>query len=166
MKPTLTSIVLLALACAIQAEAQTNLVMMKERLSRIMIPSIEFREADAIDVLTFLCDASTSKPPYPMPSIGLIITNAPPIVKQEYRYELEDGTDIRFPSLNMKFRRIPLIELIPLVTDKLGLNYTLDEAGIQFFTKDGRRLIRREKKVEPAGGAYVSPATGDPSAHP
>ncbi len=27
-------------------------------------------------------------------------------------------------------------------------------------------ICRRRRKVEPAGGAYVSPAAGDPSAHP
>ena len=27
-------------------------------------------------------------------------------------------------------------------------------------------FMRRKEKAEPAGGAYVSPATGDPSAHP
>ncbi|OPZ74326.1 MAG: hypothetical protein BWY82_00755 [Verrucomicrobia bacterium ADurb.Bin474] len=165
MKRILTSIAVLILACALRAEAQTNAVQMKERLSRVIVPSVEFREANAVDALVFLCDASTSEPPYPTPPIGLIITNAPPVVKQQYRYELDDGSEIQLPSLNLECRRIPLLELIALVTEQLGLTYTFDEAGIQFFTKDGRRLIRKEK-VEPTGGAYGSPAAGEPSAHP
>jgi hypothetical protein len=163
MNSTLTRVLLLSLVCAIHTEAQTNAVEMKERLSRVMIPSVEFREADAIDALTFLCDASTSKPPYPSPQIGLIITNAPPVVKQEYRYELDDGTEIQFPSLNLQCRRIPLIDLIMLVTEQLGLTYSLDDAGIQLFTKDGKRLIRKEKRVEPGGSPYDSPAAGSSS---
>lgn len=86
-------------------------------------------------------------------------------MKQQYRYELDDGSEILLPSLNLESRRIPLLQLITLVTEQLGLTYTLDETGLQFFTKDGRRLIRKEK-VEPAGGAYGAPAADAPSAEP
>jgi hypothetical protein len=165
MRRILTSIAVLSLACAIRSEAQTNAAQTRERLSRVMVPSVEFREADAVDALVFLCDASTSHPPHPTPAIGLVITNAPPVVKQQYKYDLNDGSEIRLPSLNLECRRIPLLELITLVTKQLGLTYTIDETGLQFFTRDGKRLIRK-KKVEPAGGADVSPAAGETSAHP
>ena len=42
----------------------------------------------------------------------------------------------------------------------------------RFFAKKEQRILQnkavplRERMVEPAGGAYVSPAAGDPSAHP
>ena len=65
MKSILTSIAVLALACAFRAQAQTNAVQIRDRLNRVIVPSVEFREADAVDALGFLCDATTSEPPHP-----------------------------------------------------------------------------------------------------
>lgn len=159
MKKVLASIAVLGLASALQAESQTNSVQIRERLDRVIVPSVEFREADAVAALYFLCDASTSEPPYPRQPISLVLTSAPPVVRQEYGWELEDGSDIQLPSLNLVCRRIPLLELITLVTEQLGLTCTLDRGGIAFFTKDGRRLIKKEK-VSPTPPPHSSSAAG------
>ena len=63
---------------------------LEQRMRDIIIPSIEFREANPIDVLQFLLEASTAADPK-TPSLGLLSTNTP-ATRVYYTYEVEGGS--------------------------------------------------------------------------
>ena len=157
--------ILMMLTISTGALAQTNALTMEQRMKRVMIPSLELRQADAVQTLNFLIEASTGRAPTNIPSIGLIQTNAPTPPPKTYVLELEDGTPLAFPALTFMYHRISLLDAISSLTKQLGLTFRFENDQLVLFTKDGKRIIRKES-VEPAGGAYVSPAAGDPSAHP
>jgi len=126
------------------AIAQTNSSAIVQRMKEIIIPSIEFRQANGVDVLHFLVESlNSSYPEYrPSVSIGIIATNVP-AVAQSYRYELEDGSNIELPALTLEYRRISLFEALNRVTEALGLTYEIEGDRILFSTTDGKRIIRK-----------------------
>ena len=121
-----------------------------------MIPAIEFRQADAVEVLNHLIEAGTARAPTNIPPIGLIQTNAPRAPLKTCVLEVEDGTPLAFPALTLNYRRISLLAAFGKVTEKLGLTFRFENDQLVLFTKDGKRIVRKES-AEPAG---------DPSAHP
>ena len=126
---------------------------LQEKLASIIIPSIEFRQADAIDVLQFLIDASTGdQEAGSTPSIGLTITNKPTTTSQYY-YELDDGTRIDLPPLTIQYNRISLLDAIDRVTTELGLKYLFENEQIVFQTKDGKTIYKKKivEHVPPEG---------------
>lgn len=157
----------MALAVSHTAFGETNAPTLEQRMKNIIIPTIEFRQANPIDVLSFLVEGASASEPDPnrlAPCIGQVITNQP-IVADSYTIDIEDGTDLELRTLTFEYRRISLFEVLHRVTQELGLVFSLEDDKIEFFTKDGKRLVRRQI-VKPASGAHVSPAADDPPAHP
>lgn len=129
---------------ATTAISQTNSSDIVERMKKIIIPSIEFRKANGMDVLHFVVEASNANIPenQPTTSIGLMITNAP-AVAHVYKYELEDGSGIDIPDVSLEYQRISLFETLNRVTEALGMTYKIEGDQVSFFTKDGKRIIRK-----------------------
>ena len=140
----LANLISLALVGTVSAQLTINPLSTKDRLNRTIIPSVEFRDANALDVLLSLCAASTSQSPNPAPPIDLILTNSA-LEIQQYAYELDDNNHIQLPPINLTFVRIQLFNLIDAVSTQLNITYTIDDIGVLFFTKDGKQLIRRRK---------------------
>ena len=131
--------ILLALFAPLAVYGQTN-AGIEQRMREIVIPCIEFREANPIDVLQFLVEASIAADPETR-SLGLASTNTPAF-KEYYTYEVEDGTPLKLKPLTLEYRRISLLEALERVTKDMGLTYRLENNTLQFFTQDGKRIVR------------------------
>ena len=107
----------------------------------IIIPVIEFREANPMDVLQFLLEARNAADPETR-SRGLASTN-PPAPREYYSYEADDGTPLELKPLTLEYRRISLLEALDRVTQDMGLTYRLETNTLQFFTQDGKRIVRK-----------------------
>ena len=130
-----------------------------EKLSKATITRLEFRQANAVDVLELLVNHAAAWPPIAPPSIGLIQTNPPEAEARAYVLEIEDGTPFVLPALTIYYERISVLEAINRVTRQLGLTYQLSDDGIELFTRDGKRILRT-KKVEQGDPPDSSPASG------
>ena len=121
----------------------------ERKMKAIIIPSIEFRQANAIDILNFLVEATTAIDPDKI-SIGLVDTNTP-----YYTYEVEDGVPLEFHPLTLEYRRISMSDAFDQITKECGLTYRIENGTINFYTPDGKRIIRK-KHVEQGVAPYAA----------
>ena len=129
----------------------------EQKMKNIIIPSVEFRDANPTDVLNFFTEACT----FPDPAtsgLSLLETN-----REFYIYAVEDGSPLELPPLTLEYRSISMFEAFDRITKKMGLTYRLENGTPIFFTHDGKRIIRK-KGVEQSGAAY--PPQGVGSADP
>ena len=150
--------ILLTLLAPLAAYGQTNMTI-EQKMRAIVIPSIEFRQANAIDVLEFLVDATTAEEPDKF-SIGLIDTNRP-ATREYYTYEVEDGVPLEFHPLTLEYRRISMSDAFYQITKECGLGYRIENGTINFYTPDGKRIIRK-KHVEQSVPGYPPQGVGSP----
>lgn len=139
------------------AGAQTNpaRVDLLPRMERIVIPSMEFREANAGDVLDFLIEATTAPDPDPPGSFGLI-TPEPNPPRMIHRFETEDGFTPDLPPCDITAHHMPLLQAIDLICGQVGVQYGFGEAGPELYLPDGRRLLPKDV---PAPPLQTPPAT-------
>ena len=149
-------VILLLLLAPLAAYGQTD-ADIERKMKAIIIPSIEFRQANAIDILNFLVEATTAIDPDKI-SIGLIDTNTP---REYYTYEVEDGAPLELHPLTLEYRRISMCDAIDQITSECGLTYRIENGTINFYTPDGKRIIRK-KHVEQAGPGYPPQGVGSP----
>ena len=147
-------VILLLLLAPLAAYGQTDAVI-EQKMRSIIIPSIEFRQANAIDILNFLVEATTAIDPDKI-SIGLVDTNTP-----YYTYEVEDGVPLELHPLTLEYRRVSMYDAIDQITRECGLTYRIENGTINFYTSDGKRIIRK-KHVEQAGPGYPPQGVGSP----
>ena len=150
--------ILLGLLAPLAARGQTNMTI-EQKMRAIIIPSIEFRHANTIDVLEFLVEAATANDP-DKSSIGLIDTNTPAI-REYYTYEVEDGVPLEFHPLTLEYRRISMSDAFDQITKECGLTYRIENGTINFYTPDGKRIIRK-KHVEQAVPGYDAQGASSP----
>ena len=154
----LLAILLLTLLAPLAVFGQTN-TGIEQKMREIIIPGIEFREANPIDVLQFLLEASTAADPK-TPSLGLLSTN-PPATRVYYTYEVEGGSPLELHPLTLEYRRITMADAFDRITKEIGLTYRIENNAPVFFTQDGKRIIRT-KHVEQAGPGYPPQGVGSP----
>lgn len=132
------------------AYGQTNMTI-AQKMKAIIIPTIEFRQANATDVLEFLVEATTTVDPDKI-SIGLIDTNTP---REYYTYEVEGGAALELHPLTLEYRRVSMYDAIDKITRECGLTYRFENGSINFYTQDGKRIIRTKhvEQVVPPYGA-------------
>ena len=112
----------------------------EQKMRDMIIPCVEFRGADPVDVLEFLIESCTASVP-DTPSLGLLSTN-PPAARVQYTYEVEDGSPLELFPLTLEYRRISMAEALDRITKALGLTCRLEHGAPIFFTRDGKRIIR------------------------
>ena len=132
------------------AYCQTNMTI-EQKMRAIIIPIIEFRQANAIDVLEFLVEATTTVDPANS-SIGLIDTNTP-TTREYYTYEVEDGVPLELHPLTLEYRRVSMSDAMDQITRECGLTYRIENGTINYYTPDGKRIIRK-KHVEQVVAPY------------
>ena len=154
----LLAILLLTLLAPLAVYGQTN-TGIEQKMREIIIPSIEFREANPIDVLQFLLEASIAADPK-TPRHGLLSTNTP-ATREYYTFEVEDGTPLLLHPLTLEYRRISMADAFDRITKEMGLTYRLENGTLTFFTQDGKRIIRKNP-VEQAGPGYPPQGVGSP----
>ena len=150
--------ILLTLLTPLVVYGQTN-TGIEQKMREIIIPHIEFREANPIDVLQYLHEASSAADP-DIPSLGLLSTY-PPATRVYYTYEVEDGSPLELHPLTLEYRRISMADAFDRITKEMGLTYRLENGTLTFFTQDGKRIIRKYR-VEQAGPGYPPQGVGSP----
>ena len=150
--------ILLMLLAPLTAYGQTN-VTIEQKMKSIIIPSIEFRQASATEVLEFLVEATTATNPDKY-SIFLIDTNTP-TTREYYTYEIEDGTPLELHPLTLNYERISIYDAIDRVTKNVGLAYKVENDTVNFYTHDGKKIIRTKhvEQVVPPYGAQGAAIT-------
>ena len=152
--------ILLTLIAPLAAYGQTNMTI-EQKMRAIIIPSIEFRQANAFDVLNFLVEATTAPDTEPdISGLSYISTNVPP-TREYFTYEIEDGTPLELHPLTLEYRRVSMYDAIDQIAKECGLTYRIENGTINFYTQDGKRIIRTkhvEQVVAPYGaqGAAIT----------
>ena len=123
---------------------------LEERVHKIIIPRIEFRNANPADVFAFIRDAVSATPPEAHHSIGLshVYTNRP---QQRIRhiYGTEDGTPIHIPmDITLNMRRVTLYDAIKYITETMGIAFRIADDELHLYTQDGQRIILLETIIE------------------
>ena len=149
---------MLLIPLAAYGQAGTNI---EQRMRTIIIPSLDIRQANAIDVLTFLVYAASAIKPTNS-SIGLINTNKPSTKEHStFTYQLDDGTPFAPPPITLTHRRITMHDAAALICKEVGLTFRTENGTINFYTLDGKRIIRT-KHVGQAGPGYPPQGVGSP----
>ena len=147
---------MLLVPLAAYGQTNTNL---EQKMRTIIIPSIDIRITNAIDALGFFVYAATAIEPDDS-CIGLLQTNKPSI-KEYYTYKVEDGTPLQLPPITLTDRRITMYDAIDRISKEAGLTFRFEDGIINFYTQDGKKLIR-EKHVEQPGPGYPPQGVGSP----
>ena len=141
--------ILLMLLAPLTAYGQTNMTI-EQKMKEIIIPSVEFRQANPVDVLDFFILSCTASNP-DIQCLSLMATNV--TNREFYTYEVEDGSPLEFHPLTFKYERISMSEAIDRITKEIGITYRLENGAPVFFTQDGKRIIRK-KHVEQSLAPY------------
>lgn len=132
--------ILLGLLIPICAIGQDKPTSMEERLKNCMA-EIKMDNMSGSYVLDFLYDHIDD---YASKGSNLKRKNA----VSSGTYELEDGRKLDLPSLTLEYKQMSEYDILNRITKKLGLTYKFDGDQIVFYTKDGKKIIRKEGGVE------------------
>ena len=144
MKSNITALMLFVIA--VVASAQTNRLSMEERMGRVIVPSMEFRNASGADVISYLTDmAIASDPEGPFAPSCIVPLNDSNQVYYTKRtiYTYEDGARLVLKPITAEYRRISLLEALRIITSELGLTFSFDNNELLLF-KDGVKIIKKE----------------------
>ena len=129
---------------ATTAIAETNQVETLEgTLKKVVIPSIEFREANPVDVIDFLIDSVASYQ-YPERAPTSIVLN---LSNDSRRIDVQDPRKVLLkdsPNLTLEMQRITFLDAIKQITAKAGLTYEITNNELLIKTKDGTILNKKK----------------------
>lgn len=128
------------------------------RLDTSIIPSCEFREANAIDTLEFIVTSVIYIDDAPTVSIGLggSVVDYPEI----FDHTLPALTNL--PPITINVRKISVRDLLNYVTKTLNLRYIVTETSILIYTVDGTLLNKkaRHRPEDPLSAIAVQCSRG------
>ena len=138
------AIAIILMMLATHALAQTNqATTVEQRLRQIVIPEIEFRDANLLDVIDFLVDAI--KPPELKAPIRLsIVLNATNQTEQAQAPDPRVELIRDIPPLTLTMTNVSMLDAIRQITTKTGLTYEVTTNSVLIKTKDGQVLNRRK----------------------
>ncbi len=156
-------------------EKKTSAQRLQDKMSKIMIPSIEFRQANITDVINFLVEASIAGDEEKM-GVNIILnmsvpgaeeaTAAPQAPGPDMGLGLDDdflggdmggaapaagpGSSIRTITLNL--RRISLLDAIKYITEVAGLKFRMEDNAVIITPANvaSGRVITRMYPVQPS----------------
>ncbi len=156
-------------------ETKTANARLQERMQKIIIPTIEFRQANITDVINFLVEASVAGDPEGT-GVNIILnlsrpgasesTAAPkqaaPALSDDPFAPLEGdmgmmaapeaaaGSDVKTITLNL--RRISLLDAIKYITEVAGLKFRIEENAVIITPADvaSGRIVTRMYPVQPS----------------
>ena len=111
-------------------EAVTNRLMNATALDQLVIPLVDFREADSRAIGTFLAHQLSivhSRSNHP-PEVGRITGTNSPI-------PMAVGDCPGFPNVTLRRERISLLELIEELARQWNATYTISERSVRFQRK-------------------------------
>ncbi|MDZ4199991.1 MAG: hypothetical protein U1E27_12000, partial [Kiritimatiellia bacterium] len=153
--------------------------MLRTKLESIVIPSIEFRQANIVDVINFLREASDAAASDGV-GVNIILklggasaTAAAPMAPAIDAWGTPSGTPApdfsggdtsSIPSITMNLRRVTLLDAIKYVTEVAGLRYRIEESAVIIVPEgaDAESMITRIYPVE----ATIITVAADSSAAP
>ena len=119
-------------------------------MERVVVPAAEFRNANSLDVLSFLFEASQTASSESTRSLGLIYPEDPTDKpKTIHVFETEDGSPMEVKSVDVQTRCLTMLQTADLLCELSGIHFTAGPAGPEFFLSDGRRLVRKEVPAPP-----------------
>ena len=155
MKPH-NIVIVLVVGMALTSYSDTDDASLKDRLTNIIIPRVEFRDANITDVLYFLFDATIAASPDRKPDIHLsrmIANNTQQAIHNGPMDAARPGKPTP-PTITLNRERISLYDLITEVTEMADLDFEFEDGQLILLTKDGRRLTRQKapnQSIEPTG---------------
>lgn len=136
----------------------------RRKLETIIIPEIDFRQANIVDVIEFLhrqsIIADESSPPDER-GVNLILILGPPDVSApEYPTEPPGNTDpsarghprrADMPALTLRARNISLFDAVRYVSEIAGLRYRVDRNAVVIFPEGAGpgEVVTRVYRVQP-----------------
>ena len=135
---------------------RTPATAIEEKMRQIIIPSIEFRQANIINVLMFLTEASIGaieEPSVNILSLGLCVdaegrpvTNAPPIGTLGNDQSEQQDETTSAPLITLNLRRVSLYDALSIVCEVADLAFRIDDRGVVFVTSQGKEIRSEELK--------------------
>ncbi len=138
-----------------------------ERMKSIVIPRIEFREANIRDVISFMTDASEAFDPTGQ-GANIVLSvirdrnvseqSADTLNKNDDPWEADmkpPSQDTEQKGISLRLRRVTLYDAISIIAEVADLNYRIDDRGIVLLDDKGqeRRTILM-KGSQQDNGAY------------
>jgi hypothetical protein len=132
---------------------QTKADVLTEKMKKIMIPSIEFRNANVTDVVNFLVDASAAGDPDGV-GTSILLSRVIPLKDEQstndhFSAPFFSPEDENAPApqpesrgITLNLRRISLYDALHIITEAAGLTFKVHDRGV---------VILNEKK-EVVGG--------------
>ena len=158
-------------------ETKTSAQKLQEKMEQIIIPSIEFRQANITDVVNFLVEASVSGDKLENTGVNIILNlsapggeaaPAPTAPAAEFGGDFGGGFGDEFggaqaapaaaaptagiPTITLNLRRISLLDAIKYITEVARLKFRLEENAV-IITPEGvvsGRVITRMYPVQPS----------------
>lgn len=162
----------------------------RQKLQKLVIPQIEFKQANIEDVLEFLSKASVEADTEEKTGINIVLKLSTPAVATPDAAAAPPAPDAAAatpvappatasatPPITLTLRRVNLLDAIKYITDIAGLSYRVDK-NVVFVTPRGvdpSLLVTRMYPVSPAlisaisekaGAAPAATATGAPAVAP
>ncbi|NIY16296.1 MAG: hypothetical protein GWM98_16055, partial [Nitrospinaceae bacterium] len=145
-----------------------------EKMRRIKIPEIDFRETNIHDVIGFLTDASAEYDDDDVPDehkgINIILNisdsdgmDAAP-VEESFLFDSDSAdTGMGVPTITFKARGISLLEALDLTTQIGGLKYRVQGSVVMVIPVDdpGGEIVHRTYSVLPTVGEVISNLSQD-----
>jgi hypothetical protein len=130
----------------------TALERYKAKLKSIIVPSIEFRNANIMDVVSFLMEASIVGDPEGV-GTSLILSRTIETNRSNNATQTRDFDSPFFPEqppqlkpignpITLNLRRVSLYDAITIIAEAAGLEYKFDERGVVFLNPKGEVLGR------------------------
>ncbi|MBN1673988.1 MAG: hypothetical protein JXR37_23260 [Kiritimatiellae bacterium] len=139
---------------------------LKKKMERIIVPTVEFRQANVVDVVKFMAEMSVQLDPEPDPArkgVNFILNLGS---------GGKDGAQVDVPQVTLRLRRISLLKLLDYITRVANLKYRIDKHVVMIVPADAPDgpLVTRIYPVPPTFGDWLRRAgeqedqTADPFA--
>ena len=95
---------------------------MRQKLEKLIIPQIEFREASIVDVLNYLSNISVAVDTEEKTGVNIVLA----------------GNIGDVPSITLSLRRVSMLDAIKFTTDIANLSYRIDKDAILIMSRTGK----------------------------
>ncbi len=134
---------MILLSLVLVSVAQTNRLTVSEKLQRIRVPCVEFRDANAIDVADFLMEFTDPNPPF-RTSIILNFNTPEGTPAQEQEPDQRRLFYKDLPSVTISLTNATMQEVVENLTKIAGLRFEITTNLVIIKGPDGRDL-KKEK---------------------
>lgn len=142
-------------------DTATGTQLLQEKMADIVIPSLEFRQANIVDVVNFLRDASAASDPDGM-GINILLNLG--VGEEEESVEDNMTSDLNedfgfqetkkssLPNITLTLRNVTLLDAVKYITEIAGLRYRLEDRVVIITRADVAvgQIMTRLYPVQPS----------------